>query len=667
MSVQAAAHHAHDEHHAHHEAQHVAPHHDDPDLEEELVLEKELSPSQKFVESILESKWTKVFMGAVILLNSLQVAYESDIGAKCKWEKSQEACDQEDGWLRTMNIIYLVIYSIEMMARIYVHRSACFFDSWDVFDSAIILLGAASEILGGLLPSPGILRLVRLARLFKAVRILKLPPELYIMIHGFLTALKAIAMGAVLIFFMLALWSVVAVEVLNDLNHEPEMVAVHRAAGCERCEYAWSSMANAILTFTRFTIMGDGWGALAVPMIEAYPWTAGIYVAVYFTVVLGMTNLILAVIVDKALQAHEDNLRQQAQAHEAEKKEAKKKFIHVCAELDSDGSGKLTLDELLAGYDSVQDFQDTCTVMDIHREDMKAVFKMMDSDQSGDVSSAEFAEKLCTIRDQDSHTLLTFIKYYVSELHQDNRDILARLRISGLVTDDDGQDRQGEVKGRQGGAGESCQHKPTLDHAVIQQERCKGVAVDSGNEAWSNGNDGWELASLSQQAEKLRMSLKTHEDMIEKSQVLFENAELWRTQITASVETLLQTRIAESLKMPPDMLDGQANAEGPSRINCPQYDYATPKTPEGCHLVTSPGSDQATTDPAVEVATLDGLIVKMGTQQMQTQQLLSAMAASEQRLLFKIHEMQRLLIPQLDVKVSIGRQLRVPDDGMAQI
>ena len=48
----------------------------------------------------------------------------------------------------------------------------------------------------------------------------------------------AISMGAVLVFVMLTLWSVVAVELLNGLAHDQELVVWWDEQKCDRCPKA---------------------------------------------------------------------------------------------------------------------------------------------------------------------------------------------------------------------------------------------------------------------------------------------------------------------------------------------------------------------------------------------------------------------------------------------
>merc|ERR1719226_392540 len=101
--------------------------------------------------------------------------------------------------------------------------------------------------------------------------------------------MRTIMWGAVMMFGMLLLWSIIMVELVHPINSTRV-----EYDGCERCARAFGDVLSSVLTLFQTTIAGDSWGTLAVAIIETEPWVASIFVTALLTVSLGLTNLILA-------------------------------------------------------------------------------------------------------------------------------------------------------------------------------------------------------------------------------------------------------------------------------------------------------------------------------------------------------------------------------------
>jgi len=141
-----------------------------------------------------------------------------------------------------------------------------------------------------------------------------------------------------------------------------------------------------------------------------------IFFGVFFTVVVGLMNLVLAVIVDFAVDARDEDAKMQAMLKEKMRKDARKKLMDLCEELDVDQGGSLTLEEFLRAMDGSPQFRAIMELLDVDKEDLECVFNIMDKDRSGEVSYSEFTDLLYKMKSQNSRTLLLFIKYYAVEI-----------------------------------------------------------------------------------------------------------------------------------------------------------------------------------------------------------------------------------------------------------
>lgn len=138
-----------------------------------------------------------------------------------------------------------------------------------------------------------------------------------------------------------------------------------------------------------------------------------------------MLNLILAVIVDRAAEARQEDLAHMVRMKEQDSQKAKNNLLKLCKDLDTDENGTLTLGELKKGFDNRQEFADSLKVMDIKREQLDALFEVMDGDYSGNVSYTEFVEKLYDMKTKDMRIMLEFINHIVVKMDR-NMDLITK-------------------------------------------------------------------------------------------------------------------------------------------------------------------------------------------------------------------------------------------------
>merc|ERR1719215_1023950 len=107
---------------------------------------------------------------------------------------------------------------------------------------------------------------------------------------------------------LLTMWSIVAVEVIHPINQDIAVETSEYVECGNRCVRSFSTVWEANLTFFQTVVLMDDWGSLVLPIINHKWWTVFVFMGVTFSVGLGLTNLILAVIVDKARAAHEEDV-----------------------------------------------------------------------------------------------------------------------------------------------------------------------------------------------------------------------------------------------------------------------------------------------------------------------------------------------------------------------
>ncbi|CAE8639194.1 unnamed protein product, partial [Polarella glacialis] len=127
------------------------------------------------------------------------------------------------------------------------------------------------------------MRILRAMRVFKTIRSLTIFRELYVMLHGFFSSMRAIMWAFVLLSLMLTLWSILAVNLIHPIMQEMaydgywERTATDE--GCDRCPRAFSSVWTSNLTFFQMIVAGEGWEVMVTPVMELHGWTAVYFMA----------------------------------------------------------------------------------------------------------------------------------------------------------------------------------------------------------------------------------------------------------------------------------------------------------------------------------------------------------------------------------------------------
>jgi hypothetical protein len=190
-------------------------------------------------------------------------------------------------WMTIIECMLQLCFVTELSMRIHVLRTKFFQVTANVMDLIIVTVDFILSIVciaveAEKAPYSSVFRLFRILRTARLNRVLSDFRELYLIVHGFASALKTIIWGSVMLAVVLVVWSILAVEVLNPLAKELGKQGAY--PNCERCPRAFASIAQSSLTFFQTILAGDAWGVLCVPIIEHHPWTSMIFYGVLATI-----------------------------------------------------------------------------------------------------------------------------------------------------------------------------------------------------------------------------------------------------------------------------------------------------------------------------------------------------------------------------------------------
>eukprot|EP00435_Cladocopium_sp_Y103_P020721 s520_g5.t1 len=120
--------------------------------------------------------------------------------------------------------------------------------------------------------------------------------------------------------------------------------------------------------------------------------------------------------VEKAAEARENDQERKLKQADRQRQKDMVELAVLCDRMDNDGSGALSLHEMLDGFDYDLDFQRVMARMDIERSEMETLLKALDADASGELDFLEFCYHLGSCKRRDPLMLSALTRYGVMEV-----------------------------------------------------------------------------------------------------------------------------------------------------------------------------------------------------------------------------------------------------------
>jgi len=369
---------------------------------------------------VMNSLYFANFMVLVVLIDAYCTSAEID--ARASGAKVAVA-------LSIVSQACLILYTIEALVLLWISEGWGRFNWMTLLDWLIIIAGWV-ELLFELILTEGLgfhlammrsLRLVRIFRILRTLRRNRTLRELHKLAMMMATCFRTLLWSFLLCFIVMTVWAMLMVELIHP--SVKQMVETDGTfSDCQYCQRAMSSVMDANLLLFKTVIAGDSWGEIAVPVIQEHPATAFIFAGSLLSLVFGVLNLIVAVVVDTFAEARQNDVQSLAEEMEDEVEHDRQVLASIFQRIDKDGSGELTLAELVKGAREDSIFHSRLRVMDIDEDDLQQLFYMIDHDNSGTVEVDEFIGPLSRWA-HDSKTAPRFIKYNMLQTMQLQQDL----------------------------------------------------------------------------------------------------------------------------------------------------------------------------------------------------------------------------------------------------
>jgi len=228
--------------------------------------------------------------------------------------------------------------------------------------------------------SPGfLLRCLRVLRSIRVIRVLRLTSataDLRLLVSCLIHSARPFIWSAVLIFLMVYIVGIYFTQIVL-------MERVHGNIPADIDEILVAKFGNvpaAALSLFEGLTGGVDWHELSDPLIKHIsPWLGVVFVIYTAFAIIAVMNVITGTFVENAIQKAME-LREVQRVLLARK---------LFKQLDADGSGKLSLDELQSAMDNEQ-VQEYFRTIDVETAEANFLFEMLDSNKSGSIDFDEF-------------------------------------------------------------------------------------------------------------------------------------------------------------------------------------------------------------------------------------------------------------------------------------
>ncbi len=247
----------------------------------------QLMERRQAVSDFIESPRVVYFITALIVINAVLLGLETDRGVVAV----------AGDLLHILDRIILLIFTAELLIKLYAYRWDFFRSGWNVFDFFIVALAWV--------PAAGPLSVLRALRILRVLRLISVVPQMRRVIaaigHSIPGMLSVIGVLS-LVFYV----SAVLATSLFGQHPDPRMQ-----------EWFGTIGASAYSLFQIMTL--ESWSmGIARPTMQLFPYAWAFFVPFIIVTSFAVLNLFIGIIVDAMQTAHRDEEEEEQASREAE-------------------------------------------------------------------------------------------------------------------------------------------------------------------------------------------------------------------------------------------------------------------------------------------------------------------------------------------------------------
>jgi voltage-gated sodium channel len=370
-------------------------HRDDEDRE---ARAKDNANVEVMAMPFVETLRFNMMIGVVIFVNMICIGLEQDIGYKFTEEDNQNMSPvtriQKRLTWYVMENLFCVIFLVEMLMRMKLHRWKYFNDSWNCLDFCLVMSALVDTYILSFVGSGGkvrmltALRVVRMLRLVRFVRMLRMFKELWLIVNGLLNSMKTLGWVGLILCCLLYVF---AIFLTNQVGQNDEMYLAKESWDGDEWPHLvyFGSVPRSMLTLFQIMTL-DGWSDYIVRhIVHKQPYMAVFFVFFLFLTTYGLMNIIVGVIVENTLGA----ASMADSRNDRDQEKYRKKILadlHVLFQLsDTDGSGRMDRREFQAACRNPKVLE-KLENLGLLLDETDTLFNLLDPTRKGSIDLTEF-------------------------------------------------------------------------------------------------------------------------------------------------------------------------------------------------------------------------------------------------------------------------------------
>lgn len=225
---------------------------------------------------------------AVIVINAITLGLET----------SPTVMGFAGSFLEWLDLVIIVFFVTEILARIWVHGAKFWRDPWSLFDLAVVAIT--------LVPATGNLSVLRSLRVLRVLRLVSALPSIRRVVAGLLNAIPG--MGSIILLLVL-------------INYVFAVITT-KLYGADFPEFFGTIGASLYTLFQIMTL--EGWsGEVVRPVMAKHPYAWAVFVPYIVVCAFAVLNLFVGIVVDAMQQ----------QSVEKREEEAEREYNHILSEI----------------------------------------------------------------------------------------------------------------------------------------------------------------------------------------------------------------------------------------------------------------------------------------------------------------------------------------------